>query len=241
MHSKNIAGSRERALPTELLWESQVCQANGARTYRPKRYRAPSWSWASIEGEISMEKRAISTYLQTKPIHIEVLSTSYYALDNYIDDQDYATQVQYGSIRLKGGLVNSRVRECWSGLSVDPYSPGNEDKNYARVTWRLQSMIPSVKPRMGPNDKIKMLTGTTPSGSSRSKTRREHEANTKRKGDWSGGAKGGGDMGKEKRGVCGSEVERVDEQEQLLNKNADWVVKKAVKKSVSLSMDLTRY
>ena len=35
-------------------------------------------------------------------------------------------------------------------------------------------------------------------------------------------------MGKEKCGVCGSEVERVDEQEQLLNKNADWIVKKAV-------------
>ena len=75
-----------------------------------------------------MEKRPISTYLETKPIHIEVLSTSYCALDNYIDDQDYATQVEYGSIRLKGGLVNSRVREWWSGLSVDPYSPGNEGK-----------------------------------------------------------------------------------------------------------------
>lgn len=42
-------------------------------------------------------------------------------------------------------------------------------------------------------------------------------------------------MGREKCGVCGSEVERVDDQEQLLNKNADWIVKKAVKKSVLLS------
>ena len=75
-----------------------------------------------------METRAISTYLETKPVHIEVLSTSYCALDKYINDQDYATQVDYGSIRLKGGMVNGRVREWWSALSVDPYSPGNGDK-----------------------------------------------------------------------------------------------------------------
>lgn len=94
---------------------------------------------------------------------------------------------------------------------------------------------------MGPNDKIKMLTGTAPSGSSRSKARREHETNTKRKGNWSGGAEGGEDMGRGKHGLCGSEVERVDEQEQLLNKNADWVVKMAVKNLSHYLCDLTRY
>ena len=94
---------------------------------------------------------------------------------------------------------------------------------------------------MGPSDKIKMLTGMAPSGSSRSKARREQKTNTKRKGNWSGGAEGDGEMGRGKRGLCGSEVERVDEQEQLLNKNADRVVNMAVKNLSHCLCDLTRY
>ncbi|KAI1662792.1 HET-domain-containing protein [Daldinia decipiens] len=47
--SKYIAGLWEHKLPYALLWYI----SNGAIAARPALYRAPSWSWASVDGEVS--------------------------------------------------------------------------------------------------------------------------------------------------------------------------------------------
>lgn len=47
--SRYIAGLWEHQLPGCLLW----CTARGDPAPRPARYRAPSWSWAAVDGEIS--------------------------------------------------------------------------------------------------------------------------------------------------------------------------------------------
>ncbi|MCJ1469471.1 hypothetical protein MMC07_008104 [Pseudocyphellaria aurata] len=46
-----LAGLWERDLKTGLLWQPSYAQ--GPRLQRPSRYRAPSWSWAALEGPVS--------------------------------------------------------------------------------------------------------------------------------------------------------------------------------------------
>lgn len=46
---------RTSRLPPGLMWTTRNgLQANGKPTYRPETYRAPTWSWASVEGIIEM-------------------------------------------------------------------------------------------------------------------------------------------------------------------------------------------
>ncbi|KAK0223672.1 heterokaryon incompatibility protein-domain-containing protein [Armillaria fumosa] len=50
-HSRYVAGLWEHQLPHSLLWSNL---GNDECRRRPDRYRAPSWSWASTDGEISV-------------------------------------------------------------------------------------------------------------------------------------------------------------------------------------------
>ena len=51
-----ISGLWKRHLPYHLLWHAVVDNAEGALLpVRPPNYRAPSWSWASIDGNIIFE------------------------------------------------------------------------------------------------------------------------------------------------------------------------------------------
>jgi hypothetical protein len=48
-----IAGHWRSKIPVSLLWSVENCiQGNGADSVRPSIYRAPSWSWASVEGRV---------------------------------------------------------------------------------------------------------------------------------------------------------------------------------------------
>ena len=48
-----IAGHWRSKIPVSLLWSVEHCiQGNGADSFRPSTYRAPSWSWASVEGRV---------------------------------------------------------------------------------------------------------------------------------------------------------------------------------------------
>ncbi|KAK0228011.1 heterokaryon incompatibility protein-domain-containing protein [Armillaria fumosa] len=47
-HGRYMAGIWDHHLPNDLLW----CYANAVPKLRPDHYRAPSWSWASIDGLI---------------------------------------------------------------------------------------------------------------------------------------------------------------------------------------------
>ena len=49
---KYLAGLREDSLAEDLLWRvDEPLQGRSQR--RPKSYRAPTWSWASVNGEVS--------------------------------------------------------------------------------------------------------------------------------------------------------------------------------------------
>ena len=48
-----IAGHWRSKIPGSLLWSVEYCmQGNGADSFRPSIYRAPSWSWTSVEGRV---------------------------------------------------------------------------------------------------------------------------------------------------------------------------------------------
>ncbi|EIW59349.1 HET-domain-containing protein, partial [Trametes versicolor FP-101664 SS1] len=49
LRSDYLAGVWRDSLLLDLLW----CAAQGEHLYRPATYRAPSWSWAAVEGELS--------------------------------------------------------------------------------------------------------------------------------------------------------------------------------------------
>ncbi|KAI4288634.1 MAG: hypothetical protein L6R35_002102 [Caloplaca aegaea] len=54
IHDEYVVGMWRRYLPSELLWfVDHHRQSNGQPSVRPEKYRAPSFSWASVEGCIS--------------------------------------------------------------------------------------------------------------------------------------------------------------------------------------------
>jgi hypothetical protein len=74
---KYFAGMWQKGLPESLLWlVFELKQVNGEPSRRAKLYRAPSWSWASVDGKIFMISRPGDRYtnlcrvvdLQTVPV-----------------------------------------------------------------------------------------------------------------------------------------------------------------------------
>ena len=50
-----VCGMWKGFLPHVLLWEVTLFQQKGFQPFRPRQYRAPSWSWVSIEGIIEYD------------------------------------------------------------------------------------------------------------------------------------------------------------------------------------------
>ena len=89
-----LAGLWSRLLPTQLLWfVRDAKQANGFPAKRPPFYRAPSWSWASVDGEVSAGTVSYDGIL------ITVTSTK---ITPVTDDE--TGQVGDGTIVLRGTL-----------------------------------------------------------------------------------------------------------------------------------------
>ena len=87
-----LAGLWRRRLLDDLLWwVPSGKQANGRSSYRPKQYRSPSWSWASIEAEVLYATSESST---------EVFAT---VLDAHVEQlgSDPTGQIASGYIKLR--------------------------------------------------------------------------------------------------------------------------------------------
>jgi hypothetical protein len=95
-----LAGLWKWNLVHQLLWETSPESVNG-RTFsqRPKKYRAPSWSWASVDGEIVPWWPASN---QRTKYHVfsKVLDVSVTAVNN-----DPFGQVKDGNLKIRGPLV----------------------------------------------------------------------------------------------------------------------------------------
>ena len=92
-----LAGLWLRVLPTQLLWHVDDCKkANGLPARRPTSYRAPSWSWASVDGKVSTGDINIDGVL------ITVVNTH---VKPFTDD--VTGQIEDGYIVLQGKLFPS--------------------------------------------------------------------------------------------------------------------------------------
>lgn len=103
-----VCGMWRRCLPSMLLWlVADRQQANGSLPHRPTEYRAPSFSWASVDGVIA-------------PGHPDNHDLLFEVLDVKLAfaTEDITGLVTGGSLLLKGQVQRLSIRPNTSGNSV---------------------------------------------------------------------------------------------------------------------------
>ncbi|KAF4882542.1 hypothetical protein CGCFRS4_v014459 [Colletotrichum fructicola] len=93
--SRYLAGIWEAQLPGALAW---LVMRDSARERRPVRYRAPSWSWAAVDGEIMCPR-------QTYGDSLCELVSAYTTLRT----DDETGQVTDGAVTIEGALLLAAV------------------------------------------------------------------------------------------------------------------------------------
>ena len=97
-----LAGLWRKQLPSGLMWTARNgLQASGRPTFRPDTYRAPSWSWASVEGMIEILPE-VSVEGETQVDLCQVLEAKTTPMG-----EDTTGQVSDGYIRLRGRLLDT--------------------------------------------------------------------------------------------------------------------------------------
>jgi hypothetical protein len=106
LNDQYLAGLWRQALDINLLWYIENPKyPNGELSRRPKQYRAPSWSWTSVDGQVIMPSHAGYT---SGPPEIEILEAVTEPLS-----LDPTGQVKRAFIRLLGPLMTFTMR--WTG------------------------------------------------------------------------------------------------------------------------------
>lgn len=107
-------------LQTQLLWEvSRTARAGGTPSFRPNEYRAPSWSWASVEGRIFCSwvdgHRPSISYTQVLDIQVQPVGDK---------PEDVTGQLAWGYVVLQGEpfLVTALVKR--NALEADKINIG---------------------------------------------------------------------------------------------------------------------
>lgn len=101
LQDEYLAGLWKRTLPSDLLWRALAGkQANGLLSTRSPQYRAPSWSWAALDGPI----------VPGRPNIDRILVTVVEAVTELREPANPLGQLKSGSIRLRGVLLSGNVR-----------------------------------------------------------------------------------------------------------------------------------
>lgn len=99
MNDQYIAGLWLKLLPSQLLWSIRGCrQIDNTPSVRPEKYRAPSFSWASVDGVLSLGTPAETGFI------IEITEI-------YINPVTYDSTglVDQGYLRIRGVLKELRL------------------------------------------------------------------------------------------------------------------------------------
>ncbi|KAL9593413.1 MAG: hypothetical protein Q9219_007564 [cf. Caloplaca sp. 3 TL-2023] len=108
LQDKYLAGLWKGTLSSDLLWKvNGGKQANGLLSTRAAQYRAPSWSWAALDGHIMPGRPNIDRIL----VIIEMAATDPTVIGNPIG------QLKSGWIRLRGVLLPGIVEPQELSLS----------------------------------------------------------------------------------------------------------------------------
>jgi len=99
--SRYLAGLWEKEFANQLLWRISHRSSKIERPYRPNEYRAPTWSWASLGGEVDwLTERGNAVLIEVKKVDIQLK-----------EPNDFG-QVLGGSPQISGKLVKG-----WIGSS----------------------------------------------------------------------------------------------------------------------------
>ena len=94
-----LAGLWKRVLPSQLMWDVfDGRQGNELPSVRPAQYRAPSWSWASLDGCVGWDD------ISQKGFLITIIEAHVSSITN-----DPMSQVEDGFIRLQGDLIAAEL------------------------------------------------------------------------------------------------------------------------------------
>lgn len=99
-----LAGLWRRDLEAELLWANYNPEYFGPKaiTKRPEKYRAPSWSWAAVDGPIFHNCAPEGELSHDYKIHVEDVQLTYLT-------DDKMGQVTDGWLRLRGRLLETEL------------------------------------------------------------------------------------------------------------------------------------
>lgn len=120
IHPDYKAGMWLNELPGALLWHCEPRPDSIYTSFRPKTYRAPSWSWASFEGPILfIEGPHGDPHCEVLEVHVE-----------NVTNNDFG-QVKSGFIRLIGCMVEGYSMPADHSDSEHLYIPGKaEDEEW---------------------------------------------------------------------------------------------------------------
>jgi hypothetical protein len=104
-----LAGHWRRELERSLFWGTDTLCGSKGHPARVKEYRAPSWSWASVDGYTSFDFVGISCD-QKQPTTIEILEASV-----HVDGQNPFGRVTGGRIIMRASVV----RASWQSKHYD--------------------------------------------------------------------------------------------------------------------------
>jgi hypothetical protein len=125
----------DASLPLSLLWKS-ASKAPVSNRPRPKEYRAPTWSWASIDGPIAFDTK--KNYYSRK-IMIDVLRTT--ALPN---ERHHTSAVPLAALRISGCLIDAVLVMSSTGDPVELRRPPETAESEILDQPGGESMIPGV-------------------------------------------------------------------------------------------------
>lgn len=119
----------------QLLWivKHSNKQLNGQPSARPSVYRAPSWSWLSMDAQVSVP-------LMFEPSFIEILDTSV----ELVDDNTPTGQVKRGAVSIRGHLKRMRLQKKPNKRAdFDVYDEGDKPMGFMEVTFDEAALRPT--------------------------------------------------------------------------------------------------
>ncbi|KAK3333074.1 heterokaryon incompatibility protein-domain-containing protein [Cercophora scortea] len=136
LQDEYIAGMWRRYLEGELLWIVPGAQVPGSSS-RPKEYRAPTWSWASVDGLI----RAGAPTVEHAMIKVED-----YHLTYPVDDK--MSDISGGWLRLRGVLREMKLSRTSAPAGAPNYHQWDMTLDGVKVTTVPDTKTGYVQPQV---------------------------------------------------------------------------------------------
>ncbi len=105
LHDEYLAGLWRKDLPSQLLWFVIGDEPAKSLPSRPRPYRAPSWSWASVDAEV------IGVYAKYDGLFVTVLDAGVTPVG-----ADSTGQIKDGFIRLNGRIFPAELDPMLNGI-----------------------------------------------------------------------------------------------------------------------------